>query len=928
MMHLEYRFYRSDIPSQLPASQSCGSLADAPSLNGLFLLVAIPLSFLVSWGTVLGQQGADQRGTEQQSWHLLGTNCRISPRLPIHRLSQEQFHSEAPSEYFSFSVFSGDELWVGYAIPPAYVIPDLDPSVYVRANRPGVQMWVRVVLPHTIGEDGESPLTTMISGPVYRDYNRWRKLSFGTASLDISKLVERRLPYLRTKFGSAVNARDAYVDQIVVDLVGGPGDVQVWLDDVEVAGSVQVPDQVLRRAIDAQVVPAGFTSGGAASAIPDVQIEGTVMEVDGNPLAARVIEHNGEPFEFLGDLGFNIIRLRRAPSVTQLADARRLGLWLIAPPPGDAGLNKFNQPFDRVLAWHLGDQLTSDDLLRTETLIREIRFSDSWPDRPLIAGVANGFAEFARLGDILVMGKEPIGSSFILSQYSNWLRETTDRAGQAICCWSVMQTDTLDAIRQQVAGMADAVPPLPIEPQQLQFLMYETVAGGARGHWFSSTRRLDGSDPQSRLRATTLRWINAQLEQMKPWIAGGAVVRNLDSRQGEVEITTLKTSRSQLLLLQRPTRLEQWVAGTPAITTVTVNNPSASSADQIFQLTEHSLQPLERGRQINSGQIKIEDCPANVAIMLTQEPLVIRWVSEAIGQMPGPSMLDMHRQLTQQWLALTQVVIDQLQRSGQSVPEASGLTNQAVNLMRQVSALTVNQSQLSAVRYLHQADQKLAAARAAMLLRARRLFTNSSASPLYSHMALLPAHWETATRLSQSSWKPNGLVGGEFEQLQQLTDNGWENHRGAGSGIETRVEITPDAGLTRDQNGLLLASSGSPGNLKAVPLWIQSAKVPIRAGQIVKIHGWVHVAQPITGSYDGLLIFDSLGGRALAERIRATRGWQEFSLYRGAIEDTELVITFALTGIGRVMLDEVTVRTADLIPESASTAAERESTPR
>jgi hypothetical protein len=63
---------------------------------------------------------------------------------------------------------------------------------------------------------------------------------------------------------------------------------------------------------------------------------------------------------------------------------------------------------------------------------------------------------------------------------------------------------------------------------------------------------------------------------------------------------------------------------------------------------------------------------------------------------------------------------------------------------------------------------------------------------------------------------------------------------------------------------------------------------------------------------DGLMITDSLGGEAMAERIPITSGWQEFTLYRSVPHDGDLQLTFALTGFGEALLDEVTVRTVDL----------------
>jgi hypothetical protein len=104
------------------------------------------------------------------------------------------------------------------------------------------------------------------------------------------------------------------------------------------------------------------------------------------------------------------------------------------------------------------------------------------------------------------------------------------------------------------------------------------------------------------------------------------------------------------------------------------------------------------------------------------------------------------------------------------------------------------------------------------------------------------------------------------------------------------------------------------GMLETPPMWITTAAAPVASGQLVRIRGWVDVPTPITNSVDGLLIFDSLTGPALAERIGQTRGWQEFALYRIAPQAGALTVTFALTGVGTARIDDVAIEPVLLRP--------------
>ena len=91
------------------------------------------------------------------------------------------------------------------------------------------------------------------------------------------------------------------------------------------------------------------------------------------------------------------------------------------------------------------------------------------------------------------------------------------------------------------------------------------------------------------------------------------------------------------------------------------------------------------------------------------------------------------------------------------------------------------------------------------------------------------------------------------------------------------------------------------------PLWVTSPAVPVAAGQIVRIHGWVNVPTAIIGSVDGLLVVESLTGEEMALRLDKTKGWQEFTMLRIVPQAGPLVLTLALTGLGEVRLDDLTI---------------------
>ena len=191
-----------------------------------------------------------------------------------------------------------------------------------------------------------------------------------------------------------------------------------------------------------------------------------------------------------------------------------------------------------------------------------------------------------------------------------------------------------------------------------------------------------------------------------------------------------------------------------------------------------------------------------------------------------------------------------------------------------------------------------------------RSFPSPLASPLTTTFASLAQHWQLASRLAAARWQPNALPGGDFEDLDHMLASGWLQHRADIPAVQTAVELsfqTPHAGRSSLHLQAWTQRAAGSLHLDGWPITVVSSPLPLLAGQLVRIHGWVNVPGEIRDTLDGLLIIDSLGGLPLAERIEPTKGWQEFTLYRMATRGEELTVTFALTGLGEVWLDDVTV---------------------
>ena len=185
------------------------------------------------------------------------------------------------------------------------------------------------------------------------------------------------------------------------------------------------------------------------------------------------------------------------------------------------------------------------------------------------------------------------------------------------------------------------------------------------------------------------------------------------------------------------------------------------------------------------------------------------------------------------------------------------------------------------------------------------------AIPGTSSFSALPWHWALVDRIAAMRGGANRLPGGDFENIEIMVRNGWRHFQHATPGIQTAADLVPDAAHTGRLGLRLTVRADNPENPPATiempPIWITSPAVPVEAGQIVRIHGWVNVPTAITGSVDGLLVVESLTGEEMALRLDKTKGWREFTMLRIVPQSGSLALTFAMTGLGEVRLDDLTI---------------------
>ena len=238
-------------------------------------------------------------------------------------------------------------------------------------------------------------------------------------------------------------------------------------------------------------------------------LQGNVLIAGGLPIFVRAVEHQGETFAFLKSLGFNTVKLATRPTPSQLSEAERSEIWLIAPVPILPALDHDDRAptattSSRIIAWHIGDQLAPRDWADAAIRMKEIAERDAVHHRPFVANVAQGWSQWRHDSLVMLLDHPVLNTSFEMQDFVDWLQSAARQSRAQSPFWAAIPTDAAVELQRQVARLAsNATTVVSLEPDQVRWMAFAAVAAGARGVWFRSRSRLDGQDNLARLRSDT-----------------------------------------------------------------------------------------------------------------------------------------------------------------------------------------------------------------------------------------------------------------------------------------------------------------------------------------------------------------------------------------------------------------------------------------
>src|SRR5947209_3999536 len=161
-----------------------------------------------------------------------------------HDLSADRSRSLPTSEHLRLSLPAGKNeknfVYYYYTTPPAPLTEDLSAELWVHSNKAGVGLMARIVFPKIRNpKQIDEPLTRLVELDTYKaPAGGWQKLILKRPEA----LLQAQKQALRLETKGDPDVADAYIDRLVLNLYAGQGDVEVYVDNLEIGPVKPAPE--------------------------------------------------------------------------------------------------------------------------------------------------------------------------------------------------------------------------------------------------------------------------------------------------------------------------------------------------------------------------------------------------------------------------------------------------------------------------------------------------------------------------------------------------------------------------------------------------------------------------------------------------------------------------------------------------------------
>ena len=886
----------------------------------------------------------------QTSW-TIATDSKTC-RVVDHRRHDKILKHGTGSENVVFDVQDIARAELGHGLSPARVLGEpLTANVWVRSNRAGAKLSLRLIYPHLSDPETGLIVFRRVDGDSYQSEGKWQRLTCKTSEKDLN----RRNQLLRAQYGAKCNLNDVYVDRAFISLELGVGATELFMDELTLG-------PIVSPGADVPVLPA---SGPAVAELNDVKMQHDRLLINGQPRFPIILPYHGEPPAELASLGVNMVWISPHNDREVIDSLAQVGIGVIATPPlalsltgeildaENAGLAPLGEELDQILFWMLGNEIPVSERKRLANWQKQLLSADRRRRRPLMASVTGGERAFSRLVAMLGVSRPVQGTSLDYLRYRDWLADRQLAARSGSFMWTWIETEyppELVAARQARQLMQPVM-----EPEQLRLQTFAALSSGVRGLGFLSTQGLFHEGVGAAETRLVLKLLQFELKLLEPWLATGAPVGNVKFqilRPSTPRSSTVTATRKPLVaavghLVPAPagqpatdssfisgTLLEadcgtlllgtwfendsQFVPGRLAANDVQIVVPGIKETAKFWEVTTTEIRPLVSDRNAVPGGtlIRLPQFELTTAIVISSDLSLGDDLRRQMREIQDESATCVV-QLARAKLKRVAGVVEQLQSLGRAQPDVDRMLKKAGQLAETAVTNLERKDFVAARKNGDYALQMLRVLQRAHWDDAVATMPHPISSPYTICFQTLPDHWRLQARIQADRIRSaeNLLHSGDFEDEDTFRTAGWQHSQNDVPGIVATAELVQVPG----RQGFCLRMAAGLADDKPAPLIIADApvtvvtpRVPVKNGQTLRIQGSVKLLRNVSGTRDGFQICDSLGGTAAAIHWTHTGEWQRFEILREVTATDVLSLKLVLFGIGEVLIDDLRIEPLEL----------------
>ncbi|MCM2375017.1 hypothetical protein NB063_30715 [Rhodopirellula sp. ICT_H3.1] len=851
-----------------------------------------------------------------------------------------------------------------YPIEPVRPIDALTATISVKGLSRGIRIGFRVRFPYLIDPQTKRPAALLVYGSSYDHIGEFQRLGVS----DIDRDLKLKRVALRNQFGARADVSSPYVDAVVMNAYGGPGNHTLRLDLLKIEAMVPLIDDLAAAHASGKNADAlaGTTMRDPNSydsrrqtfeSLPELAKPiGTAFPVG---RVTRILQHNGEPLAWVRSLGFDSVWMSQPPNASILSEAiaARMKIYAPAPSSPDESLAPLLEP---VAGWIVGVNrpMDSTNVADHEDDARRLRNLPVRWRRPLVGCPVESFREYASMLDAVVLDAPPrvrnLSSAAIKAI----------RGGQSVRMSGKPMAVGISGMANHIASLqTDAIAARIGTPPREGFLWHgmwrqvaDALGDAPDAILIRSTTPLSGGTPLQQNRAMSLSFVNRFSAALEQWVSGatvqpeGELIR--DSESGLPIYFAHRVSSGPTTLLIMTTAMGR---GDAAIAgdgkSISIRLPPADEGKLIWRLTHFSAERVTPQTDLNGTTVSIVSPDvveviaisdaiseagkiATAAQRFARQAAMDRWqlASEAINR----SELSWNQAVAARVvtrsapLDLIQVARSSLENAEQLV--RSGQAESSLRMSRRADAWCAKSDwmlQDALLEGVHTSAQSAMSS------------TESNTGRFVSSPPVIVGDFETQVAWSpllktpvnqlstyapsvvnqlglRSRWGANRIAGGDFERGQSLTGGdalereGWTLGRRHSKWAEANASLI-HRGAFSGHGALRLrvtprGSDPLPGGYEGTCLMVRSPAVRLQEEGVVRIDAVVRTLG-FANPHQGLLIYDSVGTQEMGVLVSDQPQWTPVTLFRQLGPDTTLHVMMEVIGGGEAIVDDIQVRT-------------------